>query len=455
MSKIKSIYYCQNCGAQSATWVGRCKQCGEWNTYVEERVTVSPAASGGGKSVSAESKPLPLSEIRAGGDENRIHTSIQEINRVLGGGIVPGSLMLLGGEPGIGKSTLLLQLALSLPQHQKVLYVSGEESELQLKMRADRLPETNDNCYIVNENNTEVIFRHMEKLLPDLVIIDSIQTLQTPALESSAGTISQIRETTAELQRFAKATATPVFLVGHITKDGSLAGPKILEHMVDVVLQFEGERNYGYRIVRAVKNRFGSISEIGIFEMTATGLREVQNPSEMLISNHSDDANGIAIAATMEGLRPFLIETQALVSPSVYSTPQRSANGFDIRRLGMLLAVLEKRCGMRLMAKDIFLNIAGGLRPDDPATDLAVVTAILSSHFDIPIDSKTCFAAEIGLSGEVRPVSRVDQRIGEAEKLGYQRIFISAYNGKETAAHRIKVQRISKIDELLPALFQN
>lgn len=454
MSKTKTIYYCQHCGAQSATWMGRCRQCGEWNTYVEERVTTSPSTGGGGKSAATESKPLPLSEIQAGGNESRMLTSIREINRVLGGGIVPGSLILLGGEPGIGKSTLLLQLALSLPQHQKVLYVSGEESELQLKMRADRLPDTNSNCYIVNENNTEVIFRHMEKLQPDLVIIDSIQTLQTPVLESSAGTISQIREATAELQRFAKATSIPVFLVGHITKDGSLAGPKILEHMVDVVLQFEGERNYGYRIVRAVKNRFGSISEIGIFEMTSTGLREVTNPSEMLISNHSDDANGIAIAATMEGLRPFLIETQALVSPSVYSTPQRSANGFDIRRLGMLLAVLEKRCGMRLMAKDIFLNIAGGLRPDDPATDLAVITAILSSHFDIPIDSKTCFAAEIGLSGEVRPVTRVDQRISEAEKLGYQQIFISAYNGKETAAHRIKVRKISKIDELLPALFQ-
>lgn len=456
MAKSKSVYYCQNCGARSATWVGRCNQCGEWNTFVEEIISTAPSGKTAAvEGLSRKSRPVHLAEIRTTDDGQRLQTGIQELNRVLGGGIVPGSLILLGGEPGIGKSTLLLQLALSLPQHQKVLYVSGEESEMQLKMRADRLPNGNANCYIVNENNTQTIFQHIEQLKPDLVIADSIQTLQTDLLESAAGSISQIRETTAELQRFAKATSTPVFLVGHITKDGTLAGPKILEHIVDVVLQFEGERNYGYRIVRAVKNRFGSISEIGIFEMTTAGLREVSNPSEMLISNHSEDANGIAIAATVEGLRPFLIETQALVSPAVFSTPQRSANGFDLRRLSMLLAVLEKRCGMKLMAKDIFLNIAGGLRPDDPATDLAVVAAILSSHFDIPIDSKTCFAAEVGLSGEVRPVSRVEQRISEAEKLGYRHIFVSAYNGKDTTPHKICVIKISKIDELLPALFAN
>ena len=453
MAKTKSIYYCQNCGAQSATWMGRCRQCGEWNTFVEE--IVAPAAGTATAKTVTQSRPVPLNDIQIETDTRRLVTSIGELNRVLGGGIVPGSLILLGGEPGISKSTLLLQLALSLPQHRMVLYVSGEESELQLMMRADRLPETNANCYIVNENNTQAILQHLEQVKPDLVIIDSIQTMQTNALESSAGSVSQIRETTAELQRYAKTTATPIFLVGHITKDGTLAGPKILEHIVDVVLQFEGERNYGYRIVRAIKNRFGSISEIGIFEMTSAGLREVLNPSEMLISNHSEDANGIAIAAAVEGLRPFLIETQALVSPAVYGTPQRSANGFDTRRLGMLLAVLEKRCGMKLMAKDVFLNIAGGLRPDDPATDLAIIAAILSSHFDIPIDGKTCFAAEIGLSGEVRPVSRVEQRIHEAEKLGYRRIFISSYNGKETTTHRINVVRIAKIDELLPALFAN
>lgn len=403
--------------------------------------------------VSGTNKPVLVSEIEDNQQSQRLFTGIQELNRVLGGGIVPGSLILLGGEPGIGKSTLLLQLALSLPKHQKVLYVSGEESDLQLKMRADRLPQSNANCFIVNENNTQTILQHIENISPDLVVIDSIQTLQTNELESSAGTISQIRETAAELQRYAKSNATPVFLVGHITKDGSLAGPKVLEHLVDVVLQFEGDRNYGYRIVRAVKNRFGSISEIGIFEMTANGLREVSNPSEMLISNHSDDTNGIAIAATVEGMRPFLIETQALVSPAVYSNPQRSTTGFDIRRLGMLLAVLEKRCGLRLMSKDIFLNIAGGIRTDDPATDLAVIAAIMSSNFDIPIDTKCCFAAEIGLSGEIRPVSRIEQRINEAEKLGYNKIFISAYNGKEITSSRIKIIRIAKIDELLPALF--
>ncbi len=432
--------------------MGKCNHCGGWNTFVEETVQIRP--NNGNSSQRLDSrKPILVSEIKDELRQQRLLTGIRELDRVLGGGIVQGSLILLGGEPGIGKSTLLLQLAIALPEQRKVLYVSGEESETQLKMRADRLPAGNENCYIVNENNTQAILQHLEELQPDLVIIDSIQTLQTNNLESAAGTISQIRETAAELQKYAKTTSTPIFLVGHITKDGTLAGPKILEHIVDVVLQFEGDRNYGYRMVRAVKNRFGSIAEIGIFEMTATGLREVSNPSEMLVSHHSEDTTGIAIAATVEGLRPFLIETQALVSPAVYSNPQRATTGFDLRRLGMLLAVLEKRCGLKLMAKDIFLNIAGGIRTDDPASDLSVIAAILSSNFDIPIDSKTCFAAEVGLSGEIRPVSRIEQRINEAEKLGYRRMFISAYNVKETHAHRIHVFRINKIDELLPALF--
>jgi DNA repair protein RadA/Sms len=359
----------------------------------------------------------------------------------------------LGGEPGIGKSTLLLQLALSLPEETRVLYVSGEESETQLKMRADRLKQRNRDCYIVNETNTQTIFQHIESIKPQLLIMDSIQTLQTNTLESSAGTVSQIRETTAELQRFAKTTAIPVFLIGHITKDGSLAGPKVLEHIVDAVLQFEGDRNYTYRIVRATKNRFGSVSELGIFEMQQSGLREVLNPSEILISQHSEETSGIAIAVTIEGLRPFLIEIQALVSPSVYGNPQRSSTGFDLRRMGMLLAVLEKRCGLKLNAKDVFLNITGGIYADDPASDLAVIAAIVSSALDIPVDSKVCFVGEIGLSGEIRPVNRIDQRINEARKLGYKRIFISSYNPKDLQANNIEIVRLSKIEKLIPALF--
>jgi DNA repair protein RadA/Sms len=451
MAKAKTTFYCQNCGTQSSTWVGKCKNCGEWNTYVEEIVQLSTSSKLQHNVV--KSVPQKIDEIENSITLHRMDSGINELNRVLGGGIVPGSIILLGGEPGIGKSTLLLQLALSIPLETTVLYVSGEESETQLKMRADRLKQRNKNCYIVNETNTQTIFQHIEAIKPQLLIVDSIQTLHTDIIESSAGTVSQIRETTAELQRFAKTTAIPVFLIGHITKDGSLAGPKVLEHIVDAVLQFEGDRNYGYRIVRAAKNRFGSVSEIGIFEMQQSGLREVLNPSEILISQHSEDTSGIAIAATIEGLRPFLIETQALVSPSVYGNPQRSSTGFDLRRLGMLLAVLEKRCGLKLNTKDVFLNITGGVYSDDPAADLSVIAAIVSSALDMPIDSKTCFAGEIGLSGEIRPVNRIEQRINEAQKLGYKKIFISSYNPKDLHADKIEIIRLAKIEKLIPALF--
>lgn len=452
MAKVKTTFYCQNCGTQSATWVGKCRNCGEWNTYVEE--VIQSASSTKQQHALQKSQAIRIQDIDNTENTQRIDTGIEEINRVLGGGIVAGSLILLGGEPGIGKSTLLLQLALSQPTNINVLYVSGEESELQLKMRADRMKLTNNNCFIVNETNTQAIFQHIEAINPQLLIIDSIQTLHTNIIESSAGSVSQIRESTAELQRFAKTTAIPVFLIGHITKDGSLAGPKVLEHIVDVVLQFEGDRNYGYRIVRAMKNRFGSVSELGIFEMQQTGLREVSNPSEILISQHSEDVNGIAIAATIEGLRPFLIETQALVSPAVYGNPQRSSTGFDLRRLSMLLAVLEKKCGLKLNAKDVFLNITGGIHINDPAADLAIVASIMSSMFDLTIDSNICFTGEIGLSGEIRPVSRIEQRISEAKKLGFKRIYISSYNPKELNTSGIEIIRLSKIEKLLTTLFK-
>ncbi len=452
MAKTKTIFYCQNCGTQSATWIGKCRNCGEWNTYVEE--VVQSSTSGKKQTSLHQSQAVRIQEIDSSQNIQRINAGIEEVNRVLGGGIVPGSIILLGGEPGIGKSTLLLQLALSQPSAVTVLYVSGEESELQLKMRADRIKQKSNNCFIVNETNTQTIFQHIDAINPHIIIIDSIQTLQTNTIESSAGSISQIRETTSELQRFAKTTSTPVFLIGHITKDGTLAGPKVLEHIVDVVLQFEGDRNYGYRIVRAIKNRFGSVAELGIFEMQQSGLREVSNPSEILISQHADDVNGIAIATTIEGLRPFLIETQALVSPAVYGNPQRSSTGFDLRRLGMLLAVLEKKCGLKLNAKDVFLNITGGIHIDDPAADLAIIASVMSSLFDVSIDSNTCFAGEIGLSGEIRPVSRIEQRINEAKKLGFKRIFISSYNPKDLNITGIEIIRISKIEKLLTGLFQ-
>jgi DNA repair protein RadA/Sms len=454
MSKVKTAFYCQNCGVQSPKWIGRCPSCGEWNTYVEEVIQKDTSTGISGFDTSGKtSSPVPVDNIRTD-QEYRIDTNNKELNRVLGGGLISGSVVLLGGNPGIGKSTLMLQVALNI-KNAKVLYVTGEESEQQIKIRAERISIANKNCYILTETSTQNIIHHFEKIVPDLVIIDSIQSLHTDVIDSSAGSISQVRECAAEMQRFAKVTNTPVFLIGHITKDGLLAGPKILEHMVDTVLQFEGDRHYGYRILRTVKNRFGSTSEMGIFEMTSQGLREVLNPSGILISQRDEDVSGVAIAATLEGLRPILIETQALVSTAVYGTPQRSTTGFDARRLNMLLAVLEKRSGFRLGTKDVFLNIAGGIRVDDPAIDLAVISAILSSGEDLPIDKNTCFSGEVGLSGEIRAVNRIDQRIAEAEKLGFDRIFISAYNKKVCNPENFKIEIINvrKTEELFTRLF--
>jgi DNA repair protein RadA/Sms len=455
MSKVKSGFFCQNCGAQSAKWIGKCPECGEWNTFAEEIISKPGKKeaweTGSGKT--SDSKPKLVSEINQGSGEQRIITNDNELNRVLGGGIVKGSLILLGGEPGIGKSTLLLQLALA-PGKLKTLYISGEESEQQLKMRATRINENNTSCYILTETNTSKIFAQIGALQPELVIVDSIQTLSTDMIDSSPGSISQIRECASEFLRFAKETSTPVFLIGHITKDGNIAGPKVLEHMVDTVLQFEGDRNHVYRIVRAVKNRFGSTPELGIYEMQANGLREVSNPSEILLSQRDDNLSGISIAATMEGLRSLLIEIQALVSTAAYGTPQRSTTGFDSRRLNMLLAVLEKRCGFRLGTKDVFLNITGGIKVDDPATDLAVICAVLSSNEDIAIPGNVCFAAEVGLSGEIRPVTRIDARIAEAEKLGLEKIFISAYSkGIDTQKHNIEIVKVKKVEDVFSALF--
>lgn len=455
MSKVKSGFFCQNCGAQSAKWIGKCPECGEWNTYAEEIISKPGKKeaweTGSGKN--SDSKPKLVSEINQGSGEQRIVTNDNELNRVLGGGIVKGSLILLGGEPGIGKSTLLLQLALA-PGSLRVLYISGEESEQQLKMRATRINDNNTSCYILTETNTSKIFAQIGALQPELVIVDSIQTLSTDMIDSSPGSISQIRECASEFLRFAKETSTPVFLIGHITKDGNIAGPKVLEHMVDTVLQFEGDRNHVYRIVRAVKNRFGSTPELGIYEMQANGLREVSNPSEILLSQRDDNLSGISIAATMEGLRSLLIEIQALVSTAAYGTPQRSTTGFDSRRLNMLLAVLEKRCGFRLGTKDVFLNVTGGIKVDDPATDLAVICAVLSSNEDIAIPGNVCFAAEVGLSGEIRPVTRIDARIAEAEKLGLEKIFISAYSkGIDPKKHNIKIVKVKKVEDVFSALF--
>lgn len=453
MAKTKTAFFCSNCGAQSPKWIGKCTSCGEWNTYVEEVIQRSEPAQGPGQFTRTKSSPTLINEIELS-KENRIDTNNQELNRVLGGGLVPGSVVLVGGEPGIGKSTLMLQVALAF-QHLKVLYVSGEESEQQIRMRAERLGLGRNNCYILTETATGEIFNHIAKLNPQIVIIDSIQTLTSDSIDASAGSISQIRETASELQRYAKTVNVPVFLIGHITKEGTLAGPKLLEHMVDTVLQFEGDRNYGYRILRSIKNRFGSTSELGIYEMQSTGLREVSNPSEILITQHQEPVSGIAVAATIEGLRPMLIETQALVSSAAYGTPQRSSTGFDARRLNMLLAVLEKRSGFKLGVKDVFLNIAGGIRVDDPATDLAVVSAVLSSNIDIPINPKTCFAAETGLSGEIRPVTRVEQRVSEAEKLGFEHILISKLNTKAavSSAKAIKVIPVGKIEDVFRHLF--
>jgi DNA repair protein RadA/Sms len=453
VAKTKSVYICQNCGAESVKWLGRCPSCGEWNTFVEERVTKESKKRPGLVDVSRNATPKPLKEIETS-NEKRIDTRIGELNRILGGGIVPGSIVLLGGEPGIGKSTLALQLALGMNQH-KVLYVSGEESARQVKIRADRINPNNQDCLILNETLLENILTQIDNVQPQLIVIDSIQTLYTDTIESSPGSVSQIRETAAALLRYAKTSGVPVILIGHITKDGSIAGPKILEHIVDVVLQFEGDQNYLYRILRSSKNRFGSTSEIGIFEMQSSGLVEVTNPSEILLSHRDEQLSGIAVAATIDGARPFLIETQALVSTAVYGTPQRSTTGFDQRRLNMLLAVLERRAGFRLANKDVFLNIAGGLKVNDPAIDLAILAAILSSTLDIPISGTTCFAAEVGLSGEVRPVTRLDQRIAEADKLGMTHIFVSRYNtkGLNYTSNSCKVVPVGRIEELVRHLF--
>lgn len=456
MSKIKTIFYCQNCGAQSSKWIGKCPTCGEWNTYVEEVIQKADKKSTGWKKSdkpNVVSIPKSLSAITYNAD-NRMVTPSKELNRVLGGGVVQGSLILIGGEPGIGKSTLLLQLALRL-KNVRVLYVSGEESEQQIKMRADRIGIKNEDCYILTETSTSNIFHQIRELEPQLLIIDSIQTLQSDTIDSTAGSISQIRECAGEFQRYAKESSVPVFLIGHITKEGSIAGPKILEHMVDTVLQFEGDRQHTYRILRTAKNRFGSTAELGIYEMQGAGLREVNNPSEILITQRDEPLSGITIASTLEGLRPMLIETQALVTQAVYGTPQRTSTGFDLRRLSMLLAVLEKRCGYFFGVKDVFLNIAGGIKVEDPAIDLAVVCALISSFDDKPVQSNICFAGEVGLSGEIRAVNKIEQRISEADKLGFEKIFISKYNkkGLDISRFKIEVKMIGKLEELIQLLF--
>ena len=449
MAKNKTIYICQNCGAESAKWIGHCPACKEWNTYREEIITVSnpPVAMPG----AARRKPELLSGIELS-DNDRITTGISEMDRILGGGMVKGSLILMGGEPGIGKSTLALQLALA-QKDKVVLYVSGEESEGQVKLRAARLPGKNKNCFIYNETELESVINQAGVINPEILIIDSIQTLRSSLLESSAGSVSQVRECAAMMLRYAKESGVPVILIGHITKDGTLAGPKVLEHIVDVVLQFEGDGNYVFRILRPVKNRFGSTAEIGIFEMAGDGLREITDPSELFINRGRDLSSGVTIAATVDGLRPFMIETQALVSSAVYGTPQRSSTGFDTRRLNMLLAVLEKRAGFRLGIKDVFLNIAGGLKVSDPAIDMAVVSAILSSNLDAPVEHQIAFAGEVGLSGEIRPVARIEQRIMEASRMGFEQIVISGYNRNIKEQSGLKVRTVYKIEGLVKLLF--
>lgn len=456
MSKTKTAFFCSNCGQESAKWIGKCPSCNEWNTFVEEVIV-----KGNEKPVSEWKEFSALSGIKTislqdviSGEEKRIITNDKELNRVLGGGIVLGSIILIAGEPGIGKSTLFLQATLQM-QNIRTLYISGEESEQQIKMRADRLQINNDNFFLLTETNTQTIFKEIKKLKPQLVIVDSIQTVQSPYIESAPGSVSQIRESAAELQRFAKETNTPVFLIGHITKDGSIAGPKILEHMVDTVLQFEGDRHYTYRILRTLKNRFGSTSELGIYEMTSEGMKEVSNPSEILITQKEEQLSGVAIGATMEGIRPLLIEVQALVTQSVYGTPQRTNTGFDLRRLQLLLAVLEKRGGFHFGVKDVFINIAGGLKVEDPSIDLAVLSALLSSYEDVALPMQICFSGEVGLSGEIRAVNRIEQRIAEAEKLGFEKIIVSKYNTKGLGKNKFNIEVISlgKVEELYRYLF--
>lgn len=453
MAKVKTAYFCQNCGYQTPKWLGKCPSCTEWNTFVEEVVEKNLSQLVAfSTNTTRTAKSQPIQEIEQTGHA-RILLQDGELNRVLGNGLVPGSLILFGGEPGIGKSTLLLQLAV-METNLRVLYVSGEESDQQIKMRADRIGFQNKECYILTETNLQNIFLQAEEIQPKLLVIDSIQTLYSNQIESSPGSISQVRECTAQLLRYAKLSDVPVFLIGHITKEGALAGPKVLEHMVDVVLQFEGDRNHVYRLLRTVKNRFGSTNELGIYEMLGSGLRQVENPSEILITNTESDLSGIAIASTLEGARPLLIEVQALVSTAAYGTPQRSSTGFDSKRLNMLLAVLEKRCGFKLGAKDVFLNIAGGIKVDDPAIDLAVVASIMSSNADLPITGKICFAAEVGLSGEIRPVNRIEQRIYEAEKLGFESIIISKYNkGIDPKNFKINLISCGVINEVIRSLF--
>lgn len=453
--KIKSVFVCTACGNDSPKWQGKCPVCGEWNTYVEEKISTGSLSKN--ESLSnllgeKKNKPLLLSEVETG-EEPRIDMKDIELNRVLGGGLVPGSLVLLGGEPGIGKSTLLLQTVLNLDTI-KILYVSGEESAKQLKLRAERINTENNNCYIVCETNLENIFVHIKNTSPDLLIIDSIQTIFSETIDSSPGSVSQVRECSSMILKFAKESAIPVILIGHINKEGSIAGPKVLEHIVDTVLQFEGDQHYMYRILRSIKNRFGSTAELGIYEMRQDGLREVNNPSELLLTQNHEGLSGVAIAGAIEGVRPFLIETQALVSSAAYGNPQRSTTGFDVRRMNMLLAVLEKRAGFKLMQKDVFLNIAGGLRVNDPAMDLAVISAILSSNLDIAIENNLCMTGEVGLSGEIRPVNRIEQRIQEAEKLGFSKILIPHYNQKlKLSNYKIEIKSVKKVEEAFKELF--
>jgi DNA repair protein RadA/Sms len=450
MSKNKSAFFCQSCGHETPKWLGKCPGCSSWNSFVEEIKQKKGSIAPFSKSAT-DAKPIVLQDIKEQGKQKRVLQDT-ELNRVLGGGVVLGSLILVGGDPGIGKSTLMLQLAIK--ENFKVLYVSGEESENQIKMRAERIGISNENCHILTETNLESILTHASQLQPEILVIDSIQTLHSSQVESAAGSVSQVRESAACLLRYAKESHVPTFLIGHITKDGSIAGPKVLEHMVDTVLQFEGDRNYVYRLLRTIKNRFGSTNEIGIYEMSGTGLRIVENPSEILVTNTDSELSGISISSTLEGLRPFLIEIQALVSSAAYGTPQRSSTGFDAKRLNMLLAVLEKRCGFKLGAKDVFLNIAGGIKVDDPGVDLAVTMAVLSSNANLPIPPGIAFSAEVGLSGEIRPVNRIDQRIAEVEKLGYNKIIISEnIKGFDPSNYKIDIVQCTKIDQVVKAVF--
>jgi DNA repair protein RadA/Sms len=459
MAKDKIAYVCSNCGQESPKWIGKCPSCGQWNTFKEVRVAAdtkqqaaTTAAASAGHAL-RKNKVLKLRDI-SDHDDPRIDMHDEELNRVLGGGLVPGSIVLLGGEPGIGKSTLSLQTMLRMPE-KRILYVSGEESAQQLKMRANRLGGDNENFLILCENSLEHIFDHIKEVQPELVVIDSIQTISTEDVESSAGSIAQVRECASSLLRFAKTSGVPVILIGHITKEGTLAGPKILEHIVDTVIQFEGDQHYMYRILRSIKNRFGSTAELGIYEMQQNGLRQVSNPSELLLTQDHEGLSGVAISSAIEGIRPFLVETQALVSTAAYGTPQRSATGFDQRRLNMLLAVLEKRVGFKLMQKDVFINIAGGLRVTDLAMDLSVIAAVLSSNVDTPIEAGWCMAGEVGLSGEVRPVNRIEQRIAEAEKLGFTDMIIPKHNlqGFDQNKYSIHLHPVRKVEEALRAIF--